>query len=138
MVHGMFHIWTSELSSLTCPVQVDVAFRERVAHFVPLALYKALADLAAPPEEIKYLTMEHLAAIKQMPLINRGRLSVQPVSKVRNKTCEVDRLANVHDHCREALADVAVTPTIRISLSNFRRSHLTRLSSLAETEALSP
>lgn len=35
-----------------------------------------------PPESIEYLTPDHLAAIKDMPLINKGRLSVQPVSKV--------------------------------------------------------
>jgi len=60
-----------------------VAFRQRVVHFVPLALYKYLAEQKKSPQELDYLTPEHLDAIKEMPLINRGRLSVQPVSKVR-------------------------------------------------------
>ena len=62
--------------------QVDVAFRERAAHLVPLALYKALAERSQLPAEVSYLNQEHLEAIKAMPLINKGRLSVQPVSSV--------------------------------------------------------
>lgn len=51
-------------------------------HFVPLALYKALAEADSPPKELAYIDAVHMAAIKEMPLINRGRLSVQPVSEV--------------------------------------------------------
>lgn len=61
---------------------VDVAFRERAAHLVPLALYKALAERSQLPAEVSYLNQEHLEAIKAMPLINKGRLSVQPVSSL--------------------------------------------------------
>lgn len=64
-----------------------MAFRKRAKHFVPLALYKYLADLRAVPESMSYLDQQHLDAIKAMPLINKGRLSVQPCSQV----CAADR-----------------------------------------------
>lgn len=65
--------------------QVDVIFKQRLAHLVPLALYKHLASQNELPEELAYLTPEHLEAIKAMPLVTRGRLSVQTVSKVGRK-----------------------------------------------------
>ena len=62
--------------------KVDVTFKERLRHLVPLSLYKYLADLSTPPEMIPNFTQDHLDAIKEMPLLNRGRLSVQPVPQV--------------------------------------------------------
>jgi hypothetical protein len=55
-------------------------FKSRLAHFVSLKLLQHLGSLASPPAELPYLTDDHLAAIKGMALLSRGRLSVQPVS----------------------------------------------------------
>lgn len=51
-------------------------------NFVPLSLFKYLASQKEVPNELSYLTQEHLDAIKAMPLITRGRLSVQDVPQV--------------------------------------------------------
>ncbi|KAG9317334.1 hypothetical protein JVU11DRAFT_1533 [Chiua virens] len=63
---------------------VDVMFISRARHFVPLSLLRHLADIpsATPPEAISYVRQDGINAIKVMPLINRGRLSVQRVSAV--------------------------------------------------------
>jgi hypothetical protein len=52
----------------------------RLAHFIPLKLLQHLASLLSPPSEVDYLDDDMLEAIKSMALLNRGRLSVQPVS----------------------------------------------------------
>lgn len=52
---------------------VDVKFVSRLEHFVPLAVLKNLGEL-------EYLRNEDVEAIGGMALINKGRLSVQPVS----------------------------------------------------------
>ena len=57
----------------------------KMKNFVPLSLYKYLATQQELPKELPYLTQEHLDAIKAMPLITRGRLSVQEASKVRTE-----------------------------------------------------
>ncbi|KAK4701960.1 hypothetical protein P7C70_g4266, partial [Phenoliferia sp. Uapishka_3] len=57
---------------------VDVAFVSRLPHFVPLKLFQALAACAKPPS-CTDLSQSQLDAIKRMALLNRGRLSVQPV-----------------------------------------------------------
>ena len=50
-------------------------------HFVSLKLLQTLGALDEVPEALSsYLTTDHLAAIKEMALLNRGRLSVQPVT----------------------------------------------------------
>lgn len=59
---------------------VDVRFVARLQHPVTLAWVKKLAGLAAPPDGVAYIGPGGLQAIKDMPLVNRGRLSVQPVS----------------------------------------------------------
>lgn len=59
---------------------VDITFKSRLAHFVSLKLLQHLASLDSLPAELDYLTADHLVAIKAMALLNRGRLSVQPVS----------------------------------------------------------
>ena len=59
---------------------VDVQYKQRVQHLVPLSLYKHLAAVSEVPECLSYLSTDHLQAIKEMALINRGRLSVQPVT----------------------------------------------------------
>lgn len=50
----------------------------RLNHFVPLKLLQALATFDAPPP-CTYISQLQLDAIKKMSLLNRGRLSVQPV-----------------------------------------------------------
>ncbi|KAL9941093.1 hypothetical protein V8E36_000581 [Tilletia maclaganii] len=62
---------------------VDCTFRSRLAHFVPLALLQHIASSSLTKEqktEVAYLKDEHIKAIGSMALLNRGRLSVQPVS----------------------------------------------------------
>jgi predicted RNA-binding protein with PUA-like domain len=54
---------------------VDLRFVSRVQHFVPLSVLKELPHL-------DYLEEDSIDAIKSMALINRSRLSVQPVSQL--------------------------------------------------------
>lgn len=63
---------------------VDVKFVSRAAHFVSLSLLRGIAGVSSLdiPEEIAYVGSDGLAAIKEMALLNRGRLSVQRVSEV--------------------------------------------------------
>ncbi|OCF35897.1 hypothetical protein I316_02391 [Kwoniella heveanensis BCC8398] len=62
---------------------VNVKFVERLPHPPTLALIKVLAALpsSALPEEISYIGEDGLKAIAGMQLVNRGRLSVQPVEE---------------------------------------------------------
>jgi len=59
---------------------VDVEFEQRLKHMVSLKTLQALASHTKPPSELEYLSQEQLDAIKDMVLLKRGRLSVQPVS----------------------------------------------------------
>lgn len=60
---------------------VDLTFRARAAHFVPLALLRRLAALpsSTPPPELKYLGAAGVAAVKgappSRPCGHGGRLS---------------------------------------------------------------
>ena len=56
-------------------------FVSELPHLVPLKLLQHLAPLPAPPDCTPYLTSDDLAAVKAMFLLNRGRLSVQPVEE---------------------------------------------------------
>ncbi|GMK56689.1 hypothetical protein CspeluHIS016_0305290 [Cutaneotrichosporon spelunceum] len=58
---------------------VTVAFRERLAHPVTLAGVKSLVGLSTPPDGVAYIGESGLRAVQGMALVNRGRLSVQPV-----------------------------------------------------------
>ncbi len=60
---------------------VDVTFKSRAKHFVPLSLMKRIAAFSTsqPSEDVAYIGEEGVEAIKNMALIKRGRLSVQPV-----------------------------------------------------------
>ncbi|EMD40365.1 hypothetical protein CERSUDRAFT_110960 [Gelatoporia subvermispora B] len=58
---------------------VDVTFKARAANFVPLALLRRIAAASEPPHEVAYIGEEGVNAIKEMALVNRGRLSVQRV-----------------------------------------------------------
>ncbi|KZT29456.1 DUF55-domain-containing protein [Neolentinus lepideus HHB14362 ss-1] len=60
---------------------VDLAFKSRAKHFVPLALLRHIHGLssAAPPAGIEYLGVSGVKAIGTMALVTRGRLSVQKV-----------------------------------------------------------
>ncbi|OWZ63677.1 hypothetical protein AYX15_04405 [Cryptococcus neoformans] len=58
---------------------VDVMFKRRLGYPPTLALIKHLATLSNLPKEVSYIGDRGLKAIKNMPLVNRGRLSVQPV-----------------------------------------------------------
>ncbi|WVF67769.1 hypothetical protein IAT40_002529 [Kwoniella sp. CBS 6097] len=62
---------------------VNVKFIGRLAHPPTLALIKVLAALppSALPDEISYIGKDGLKAIAGMQLVNRGRLSVQPVEE---------------------------------------------------------
>jgi len=62
---------------------VDVAFKSRAAHFIPLALLRRIADStpSSLPVGIEYLSHDNVQAIKAMALVTRGRLSVQPVEE---------------------------------------------------------
>ncbi|KAN0065876.1 hypothetical protein ACQY0O_001007 [Thecaphora frezii] len=62
---------------------VDVEFVRRLPNLVPLGLLQKIAadDLAAEQrEQVAYLDSDHRNAIRSMALLNRGRLSVQPVT----------------------------------------------------------
>ncbi|KIK94064.1 hypothetical protein PAXRUDRAFT_143680 [Paxillus rubicundulus Ve08.2h10] len=62
---------------------VDAEFVCRARHFIPLSLLRYIADLPSsePPEEIGYVGTAGVKAIQAMPLVTRGRLSVQRVSE---------------------------------------------------------
>ncbi|KAG0709909.1 PUA-like domain-containing protein [Suillus ampliporus] len=62
---------------------IDATFISRAEHFVPLSLLRHVADSADsdPPAEIAYIGTEGVKAMKEMPLVTRGRLSVQRVSE---------------------------------------------------------
>ncbi|THH31930.1 hypothetical protein EUX98_g2283 [Antrodiella citrinella] len=60
---------------------VDVTFESRLAHFIPLSLLKSVAGSSKndPDEGLSYIGNQGVKAIKTMPLVTRGRLSVQHV-----------------------------------------------------------
>ncbi|KAL5507807.1 hypothetical protein ACEPAH_5425 [Sanghuangporus vaninii] len=62
---------------------VDVAFKSRAARHIPLSLFKRIANSPTddPPTDVAYIGSEGVRAIKEMALIKRGRLSVQPVEE---------------------------------------------------------
>ncbi|KAJ7065006.1 PUA-like domain-containing protein [Mycena amicta] len=62
---------------------VELAFVARAKHFVPLALLRFIADSTSstPPTELEYIGEAGVAAIKNMDLVTRGRLSVQRVTE---------------------------------------------------------
>jgi hypothetical protein len=60
---------------------VDVSFSRRASHFVSLALLKSVAASGSPPKGAEYIGDAGAKAITEMPLVGRGRLSVQRVSK---------------------------------------------------------
>ncbi|TXT06627.1 uncharacterized protein COLE_05958 [Cutaneotrichosporon oleaginosum] len=60
---------------------VSVRFVERLAYPVTLANVKSLIGLSSPPDGVAYIGTEGLKAVQSMALINRGRLSVQPVEE---------------------------------------------------------
>ncbi|KAG8682074.1 hypothetical protein FRC08_015204 [Ceratobasidium sp. 394] len=72
---------------------VELTFGTRLKHFVPLSALRQISACATIDEVTRldssseddqpsfaYLSAEDLAALKKMPLLNRGRLSVQPVN----------------------------------------------------------
>ncbi|QRW16461.1 thymocyte nuclear protein 1 [Rhizoctonia solani] len=73
---------------------VELKFKSRLKHFVSLATLRSitsatsvedLAQLSSNSEDrqnqLSYLTKDDLKALGAMPLLNRGRLSVQPVNE---------------------------------------------------------
>lgn len=62
---------------------VDATFLSRAEHFVPLSLLRHIAESAEsdPPDEFAYIGTDGMKAVKAMPLVTRGRLSVQRVSQ---------------------------------------------------------
>lgn len=65
---------------------VDVTFVSRAPNFIPLALLKRIANESELPNDVSYIGQAGLAAIKEMALVSRGRLSVQ---KVEEKTWDI-------------------------------------------------
>ncbi|KAG9100039.1 Ras GTPase activating protein ira2, partial [Ceratobasidium sp. 370] len=72
---------------------VELTFDARLKYFVPLSVLRQISACATIDEvaqlnssseddqpSLTYLSAEDLAALKKMPLLNRGRLSVQPVN----------------------------------------------------------
>jgi hypothetical protein len=59
---------------------VELAFARRASHFVSLALLKDIASSRSPPNGAEYIGEAGANAIADMPLVGRGRLSVQRVS----------------------------------------------------------
>ncbi|KAF8605463.1 DUF55-domain-containing protein [Ceratobasidium sp. AG-I] len=72
---------------------VELTFRARLENFVPLSVLRLIASSASIENVVQlgsesegdspslgYLTPKDLAELKAMPLMNRGRLSVQPVN----------------------------------------------------------
>ncbi|KAM0745621.1 DUF55-domain-containing protein, partial [Meredithblackwellia eburnea MCA 4105] len=60
----------------------DLEFVSRLPHFVPLKLLQHLSTLSVPPSCTPYLKQSDIDGIKKMALLNRGRLSVQPVEEI--------------------------------------------------------
>ncbi|KAF8497343.1 PUA-like domain-containing protein [Gautieria morchelliformis] len=60
---------------------VELRFVSRVPHFIPLALLRHLSTLSEAPAEMNYLNSNDLKGIRDMALLNKGRLSVQRVEK---------------------------------------------------------
>jgi hypothetical protein len=58
---------------------VSIKLLRRLPHFVPLSLLKSLSSSSSPSTNLEYLTSDQLGALQTMPLLNRGRLSVQSV-----------------------------------------------------------
>jgi hypothetical protein len=59
---------------------VELTFARRASHFVSLALLKDIASSRLPPSGAEYIGEAGANAISDMPLVGRGRLSVQRVS----------------------------------------------------------
>lgn len=66
---------SSKFHSYKLYFQVDVEFKSRVKHPVTLALLKLLVGSTELPETLAYIGDQGLKAIKEMALVNRGRLS---------------------------------------------------------------
>lgn len=57
---------------------VDVKFDQRLEHPPTLLLIKHLVSLTSLPGEISYIGDKGFKALKEMALVNRGRLSEVP------------------------------------------------------------
>ncbi|PFH50159.1 hypothetical protein AMATHDRAFT_75778 [Amanita thiersii Skay4041] len=60
---------------------VDLTFKSRAKHFVPLSLLKRIVESEEVLEDISYIGEEGCKAVKEMDLVTRGRLSVQRVTE---------------------------------------------------------
>jgi len=62
---------------------IDLTFKSRANHLVPLTLFKQIAESPPDqvPEDISYIGDQGCKAIREMDLVTRGRLSVQRVSE---------------------------------------------------------
>ncbi|SHO79546.1 Uncharacterized protein MSYG_3895 [Malassezia sympodialis ATCC 42132] len=64
---------------------VDVEFVRRLPHMVPLALLQHLASsdvTESQRKDVHYLDDKHIESLRGMALLNRSRLSVQPVDAI--------------------------------------------------------
>jgi hypothetical protein len=73
--HGSWYVIIGATKANLCE-QVDVKFVSRVEYPPTLHLIKHIASLNSLPDEINYIGTVGLKALKEMGLVNRGRLSV--------------------------------------------------------------
>ncbi|KAF8638554.1 hypothetical protein AX17_002097 [Amanita inopinata Kibby_2008] len=70
---------------------VDLTYKSRAPHFIPLSLLKRIAD--SPPDrvppDLSYIGLQGCKSIKEMNLVTRGRLSVQRVSESAWNTIQI-------------------------------------------------
>ena len=60
-------------------------FTSRLTHPPTLALIKHLTSLPSLPAQVEYISPEGLKALKEMPLVNRGRLSTYTLPLANNQ-----------------------------------------------------
>ncbi|ORY28039.1 EVE domain-domain-containing protein [Naematelia encephala] len=68
---------------------IDVRFLSRLQYPPTLALIRYLASSTSLPDEVQYIGQKGFQALKGMALVNRGRLSVQPVEQVAYDAIEM-------------------------------------------------
>ncbi|CAE7076990.1 unnamed protein product, partial [Rhizoctonia solani] len=94
--HPYYDPKSSTRDSKSEPVwwMVELRFKSRLQHFVSLATLRLITSVASVEKlaqfsadsedgqnQLSYLTPDDLSALNAMPLLNRGRLSVQPVNE---------------------------------------------------------
>lgn len=78
-LHPYFDIKSDPLAPTWYMTELE--FDSHLPNLVSLKLLQHLATLSEVPKCVEYLTTAHLAGIKEMQLLSRARLSVQPVDE---------------------------------------------------------